>query len=208
MKGPPTHDTHIPLRSRSTGRATQPAVDRPDAARSRAGDPRTARTGAGPCRERRRACWAGTSSWKPAWTAVGYMKSLPEQWDAPLVDLMAEPPADALMEQLGYSEVGEPQWLPWRMDGDVLTVATCGGSVGPNSRGSNAPLRRRWRGVPHHHRLGHQPVHPAFLPPPPPLRISRAPCRGTAGGVRPHRPDAVAALPSGGSGGRIHGWRS
>lgn len=49
---------------------------------------------------------------------------LAQQWDAPLVDLVAEPPADALMEKLGYDEVGEPQWLPWRMDGEVLIVAT------------------------------------------------------------------------------------
>lgn len=55
---------------------------------------------------------------------------LARQWDAPLVDLMAEPPADALMEKLGYSGLGEPQWLPWRMDGDVLVVAT---AVAPSS---------------------------------------------------------------------------
>lgn len=49
---------------------------------------------------------------------------LAEQWQAPLVDLVAEPADDALMEMLGYSELGEPFWLPWRMEGDVLTVAT------------------------------------------------------------------------------------
>ncbi|MEI2277156.1 glycosyltransferase [Paenarthrobacter ilicis] len=49
---------------------------------------------------------------------------LAEHWDAPLVDLMAEPADDALMEALGYNDVGEPTWLPWRMDDGVLTVAT------------------------------------------------------------------------------------
>lgn len=49
---------------------------------------------------------------------------LAQQWQAPLVDLVAEPADDALMEMLGYSELGEPFWLPWRMEGDVLTVAT------------------------------------------------------------------------------------
>jgi hypothetical protein len=49
---------------------------------------------------------------------------LAEQWEAPLVDLVAEPVDDRLMELLGYSELGEPFWLPWRMDGDTLTVAT------------------------------------------------------------------------------------
>lgn len=49
---------------------------------------------------------------------------LARQWDAPLVDLVAEPPADELMEQLIFSELAEPQWLPWRSEDGVLTVAT------------------------------------------------------------------------------------
>lgn len=49
---------------------------------------------------------------------------LAQHWDAPLVDLVAEPVDDRLMELLGYSAVGEPQWLPWQMDAGVLTVAT------------------------------------------------------------------------------------
>lgn len=64
---------------------------------------------------------------------------LARQWDAPLVDLMAEPPADELMEQLGYSEVGEPQWLPWRMDGDVLVVAS---AVAPSAQIAEEATRR------------------------------------------------------------------
>lgn len=64
---------------------------------------------------------------------------LARQWDAPLVDLMAEPPADSLMEKLGYSELGEPQWLPWRMDGDVLVVAS---AVAPSAEIVEEATRR------------------------------------------------------------------
>ncbi|MFP3579538.1 glycosyltransferase [Arthrobacter sp. SIMBA_036] len=49
---------------------------------------------------------------------------LARQWDAPLVDLVAEPTDDELMEQLNFSSLGEPQWLPWRLDDGVLTLAT------------------------------------------------------------------------------------
>ena len=98
---------------------------------------------------------------------------------------------------LGYSEVGEPQWLPWRMDDDVLTVAT---AVAPSTAEIAEEAARRFGAAavefPHHHRLGHQPVHPALLPPPPPLRISRTPCRGTAGRVRTHRPERAGSAPA------------
>ncbi|MDP9935959.1 cellulose synthase/poly-beta-1,6-N-acetylglucosamine synthase-like glycosyltransferase [Paenarthrobacter nicotinovorans] len=56
---------------------------------------------------------------------------LARQWDAPLVDLVAEPTDDGLMEQLNFGELGEPQWLPWRFDDGVLTVAT---AVAPSER--------------------------------------------------------------------------
>lgn len=49
---------------------------------------------------------------------------LAEQWDAPLVDLVAHPADDALMEQLSFSHVSEPGWLPWHLEDGLLTVAT------------------------------------------------------------------------------------
>jgi cellulose synthase/poly-beta-1,6-N-acetylglucosamine synthase-like glycosyltransferase len=48
---------------------------------------------------------------------------LAAQWDAPLVDLVAHPPDDALLEQLSFSEVSEPGWLPWHLEDGILTVA-------------------------------------------------------------------------------------
>lgn len=49
---------------------------------------------------------------------------LARQWDAPLVDLVSHPSDDALLEQLSFSEVVEPGWLPWHLEDGVLTVAT------------------------------------------------------------------------------------
>lgn len=63
---------------------------------------------------------------------------LAEQWDAPLVDLVRHPSDDALLEQLGFTEVSEPGWLPWHLEDGVLTVAT---AVKPSEEIRQAALR-------------------------------------------------------------------
>ncbi|WP_050683490.1 glycosyltransferase family 2 protein [Arthrobacter sp. ZBG10] len=63
---------------------------------------------------------------------------LAEQWDAPLVDLVAHPSDDALLEQLHFDEVSEPGWLPWHLADGVLTVAT---AVKPTEDIRQAALR-------------------------------------------------------------------
>ncbi|MEV8442160.1 glycosyltransferase [Actinosynnema sp. NPDC051121] len=46
-------------------------------------------------------------------------------WDAPVVDLQEEPPvAAALMARREPREFAMAGWVPWRLDGDVLTIAT------------------------------------------------------------------------------------
>jgi cellulose synthase/poly-beta-1,6-N-acetylglucosamine synthase-like glycosyltransferase len=51
-------------------------------------------------------------------------RALADQWNAPLVDLVAEPPAEDLMARMGHQMDSEPGWLPWRMDeAGVLTIA-------------------------------------------------------------------------------------
>ncbi|VXB78981.1 Glycosyltransferase, catalytic subunit of cellulose synthase and poly-beta-1,6-N-acetylglucosamine synthase [Arthrobacter sp. 9AX] len=64
---------------------------------------------------------------------------LAEQWDAPLVDLVAHPPDEALLEQLSFSEVSEPGWLPWHLEDGLLTVAT---AVEPSADIRQAALQR------------------------------------------------------------------
>lgn len=64
---------------------------------------------------------------------------LAEQWDAPLVDLVAHPPDDTLLEQLSFSEVSEPGWVPWHLEDGVLTVAT---AVEPTEEIRQAALDR------------------------------------------------------------------
>lgn len=49
---------------------------------------------------------------------------LARQWRAPLVDLVSDPPQDALLAGLSFAEATEPGWLPWRHQDGVLTVAT------------------------------------------------------------------------------------
>lgn len=55
--------------------------------------------------------------------------ALAEQWEAPLVDLAAEPPTTQFLLHGGdnrrFAELG---WVPWRLDGTTLTIAT---SVAP-----------------------------------------------------------------------------
>ena len=63
---------------------------------------------------------------------------LAEQWDAPLVDLVHHPSDDALLEQLSFTEVSEPGWLPWHLEDGVLTVAT---AVKPSDEIRRAALR-------------------------------------------------------------------
>lgn len=50
--------------------------------------------------------------------------ALAEQWDAPLIDLVEHPPDDSLLEQSNFRDASESGWIPWRLDDDVLTVAT------------------------------------------------------------------------------------
>ncbi|HEU4668542.1 MAG TPA: glycosyltransferase, partial [Arthrobacter sp.] len=64
---------------------------------------------------------------------------LAAQWDAPLVDLVAHPPDDALLEQLSFSEVSEPGWLPWHLEDGVLTVAS---TVEPSEEIRQSALER------------------------------------------------------------------
>ncbi|MFT4287653.1 glycosyltransferase [Nocardioides sp.] len=59
-------------------------------------------------------------------------QALAEQWGAPLVDLVAEPPTAQELLEIGdprrYADLG---WLPWRYHDGVLTIAT---SVAPTER--------------------------------------------------------------------------
>jgi glycosyltransferase XagB len=50
--------------------------------------------------------------------------ALARQWEAPMLDLVAEPPEETLLMQLRFNDRFEPPWVPWRMEGAVLTVAT------------------------------------------------------------------------------------
>lgn len=63
---------------------------------------------------------------------------LADQWNAPLVDLVQHPSDDALLEQLSFTEVSEPGWLPWHLEDGVLTVAT---AVKPSDEIRRAALR-------------------------------------------------------------------
>ncbi|WP_285247173.1 glycosyltransferase [Pseudarthrobacter sp. efr-133-R2A-89] len=63
---------------------------------------------------------------------------LADQWNAPLVDLVHHPSDDALLEQLSFTEVSEPGWLPWHLEDGVLTVAT---AVKPSDEIRRAALR-------------------------------------------------------------------
>lgn len=51
--------------------------------------------------------------------------ALADYWEAPLVDLAAEPPDPALLPGSGMEPAEWQRWLPWRIDGDTLLVATC-----------------------------------------------------------------------------------
>jgi len=51
--------------------------------------------------------------------------ALAEQWDAPLVDLAAEPPEPDLLPDAGMAPHEWQRWIPWRRCDDVLWVATC-----------------------------------------------------------------------------------
>lgn len=50
---------------------------------------------------------------------------LAEQWDAPLVDLAAEPPDPDLLPGAGLEPHEWQRWIPWRRRDGVLWVATC-----------------------------------------------------------------------------------
>ena len=50
--------------------------------------------------------------------------ALADQWDAPLVDLVAEPPTQALLRRTSFDEVIAAGWIPWRRAKGVLTIAT------------------------------------------------------------------------------------
>ncbi len=50
---------------------------------------------------------------------------LAEQWDAPFVDLVAEPPDPRLLPDAGLLPAEWQRWIPWRRVCDVLEVATC-----------------------------------------------------------------------------------
>lgn len=59
-------------------------------------------------------------------------QTLAEQWQAPLLDLLKEPPsASRLVSKIGHKKLNDQGWLPWRYDGTVLTVAT---SVEPTAQ--------------------------------------------------------------------------
>lgn len=50
--------------------------------------------------------------------------ALARQWDSPLIDLVANPPDEALLKTLPLDDVVERDWIPWRLENGVLTVAT------------------------------------------------------------------------------------
>ena len=60
-----------------------------------------------------------------ALTSEQLYTALAEQWNAPLVDLGAEPPDAGLLPDSGMGPREWQRWLPWRRCGDVLSVATC-----------------------------------------------------------------------------------
>jgi cellulose synthase/poly-beta-1,6-N-acetylglucosamine synthase-like glycosyltransferase len=51
--------------------------------------------------------------------------ALAEQWDAPFVDMLAEPAtAMGLLQEGDPRRFAELGWVPWRLDGTTLTIAT------------------------------------------------------------------------------------
>ncbi len=50
--------------------------------------------------------------------------ALAEQWDAPLVDLIAEPIDDDLLVGLTYEDIIARGWAPWRRVGDSVVIVT------------------------------------------------------------------------------------
>jgi len=50
--------------------------------------------------------------------------ALAEQWGAPRVDLIAEPPDHDLVQAVSYPVALREGWVPWKRDGDQLIVAT------------------------------------------------------------------------------------
>ena len=78
-------------------------------------------------------------------TRRGLYTALAEQWGIPVVDLISEPPQPEALAPVHSREVIARGWIPWRRDGDRLTVAT---SV-PWSCSSSCAVfsgrRRRWR---------------------------------------------------------------
>jgi len=59
-----------------------------------------------------------------ALTADAMYAALADHWQAPLVDLQAEPPTDGLLPGAGLGPRQWQRWVPWREEGDVLWVAT------------------------------------------------------------------------------------
>ncbi len=51
-------------------------------------------------------------------------QTLAEQWDVPFVDLIAEPPDDALLKTVDPAWLLKHQVVPWRWDGDQLIVCS------------------------------------------------------------------------------------
>ncbi|WP_246199820.1 glycosyltransferase [Arthrobacter zhaoguopingii] len=65
-------------------------------------------------------------------------EGLGRQWNAPLIDLVAQPPDEALLRRLSFSDAFNAEWIPWRMEGGVLTVAT---TVEPSATIEDEALR-------------------------------------------------------------------
>ena len=64
-------------------------------------------------------------------TRRGLYTALAEQWGIPVVDLISEPPQPEALAPVHSREVIARGWIPWRRDGDRLTVAT---SVPPSEQ--------------------------------------------------------------------------